>query len=454
MSNDNEHDDYPSPAYAWYVVAVLTIAYIFSFIDRQIINLMVAPIQRDLEITDIQISLLMGLSFALFYTLFGIPLGRLADTKNRRAIISIGIAFWSLMTAGCGMTKKFWDLALMRMGVGVGEAALSPAAYSLIADYFPPHRRSTAMSVYSMGIYIGSGLAFILGGVVVKFASAKESFDFPLIGAVRNWQLVFFLVGLPGLLVALLLLTVKEPTRKAHAKSTKEAPRPASIRETFAYVLDNQATFICLNVGVAMVTLNSYACTSWIPSMLIRRFEWSQGQTGVIYGLIIATFGTSGVVAGGWLADWWTSRGRLDAPVRVAWLGCMFGLPSSVLYTLMPTGNLTAILLIPLVFFGSVPFGVAPAAIQRMMPNTMRAQATAIYLFVINLIGMGLGPTVTAVLTEQVFQDKKAIHFSLLIVGVVSYLSASILLGISMKNYRGSLDYLHSWGAPKANQIS
>ena len=152
MSNDQSPDEYPSAAYAWYVVAVLTIAYIISFIDRQIINLMVAPIQRDLEITDIQISLLMGFSFAIFYTLFGIPLGRLADVKSRRAIISIGIAFWSLMTAGCGMTKKFWDLALMRMGVGVGEAALSPAAYSLIADYFPPHRRSTAMSVYSMGI--------------------------------------------------------------------------------------------------------------------------------------------------------------------------------------------------------------------------------------------------------------------------------------------------------------
>ena len=174
MSSGHEDGEFPSPGYAWYVVGVLTVAYVFSFVDRQIIALLIGPIQRDLEISDTQISLLGGLSFAVFYTLFGIPIGRLADTKSRRAIISIGIAFWSVMTAGCGLTKRFWDLALMRMGVGVGEATLSPAAYSLIADYFPPHRRSTAMSVYSMGIYIGSGLAFILGGMVVQFASVQE----------------------------------------------------------------------------------------------------------------------------------------------------------------------------------------------------------------------------------------------------------------------------------------
>ena len=451
MSNDQSPDEYPSAAYAWYVVAVLTIAYIISFIDRQIINLMVAPIQRDLEITDIQISLLMGFSFAIFYTLFGIPLGRLADVKSRRAIISIGIAFWSLMTAGCGMTKKFWDLALMRMGVGVGEAALSPAAYSLIADYFPPHRRSTAMSVYSMGIYIGSGLAFVLGGFVVKFVSAQESFQVPIIGAVRNWQLVFFIVGLPGLLVALLLLTVKEPTRKAASAGKAGPQRVATIGETFAYVMDNKVTFRCLNLGIALVTLNSYASTSWIPSLFIRRFEWTQGQTGMIYGTIIAIFGTLGVVSGGWIADMWLQRGCVDAPVRVAWLASLCGIPFTILFPLAQTGNYTAIALVPMVFFGGMPFGVAPAAIQRMMPNTMRAQATAIYLFVINIIGMGLGPTVAAVLTEKVFQDKKAVHYSLLVVGITTYSAASILLGISMTSYRRSLDYLHNWSEAAAS---
>ena len=450
MSNEPNTDEYPSALQAWYVVAVLTVAYIISFIDRQIINLMVAPIQRDLEINDIQISLLMGLSFAFFYTLFGIPLGRLADVSSRRLIISVGIAFWSLMTAGCGMTRKFWDLALMRMGVGVGEAALSPAAYSLIADYFPPHRRSTAMSVYSMGIYIGSGLAFVLGGAVVKFASAQESFEVPVIGFVRNWQLVFFIVGLPGLLVALLLLTVKEPTRKAFSSAGSRPHRVATIKETFQYVLDNKATFICLNLGVALVTLNAYASTSWVPSLFIRRYGWSQGQTGIVYGTILAVSGPLGVVTGGWIADRWQQKGLPDSPVRVAWLSTLCGITFTVLYPLAPSAYQTAFFLLPMVFFSSMPFGVAPAAIQRMMPNSMRAQATAIYLFVINIIGMGLGPTVAAVLTEKVFGDKACVHYSLLVVGFTSHVFASVLLWFSMKNYRRSVDYLQQWNESAA----
>lgn len=442
MSHKPAPDGYSSPGYAWYVVAVLTVAYVFSFIDRQIISLLVAPIQRDLRISDTQMSLLMGLSFAIFYTLFGIPLGRLADTQSRRAIISIGIAFWSVMTAACGLTRNFWQLAVMRMGVGVGEATLSPAAYSLIADYFPPDRRATAMSVYSMGIYLGSGLAYILGGIVAQLAASQDSYFVPLVGSVRSWQLVFFVVGLPGLLVALMLLTVQEPTRKESGRSRQTA---ATIGETGRYVLRNATTFVCLNLGVALVTLNAYASTSWIPSLFIRRFQWTQGSTGLAYGLIIAIFGTVGVVSGGWLADRWSLQGRTDASLRVAWLSCLCWLPFGALYPLMPTGELTAALLIPVVFFSSMPFGVAPAAIQRMMPNTMRAQATAIYLFVINIIGMGTGPTIAALLTERVFHDQRKLHYSLLIVGMASYSVAIVLLGLSLKSYRRSLDYLQQW---------
>jgi MFS family permease len=326
----------------------------------------------------------------------------------------------------------------MRMGVGVGEATLSPAAYSLIADYFPPNRRSTAMSVYSMGIYIGSGLAFILGGMVVQFATVQESFTFPLIGDVRSWQLVFFVVGLPGLLVALLLfLTVREPIRRGGIREGQPAPRTATIGETKAYIFDNLTTFICLNFGIALLTLSAYAGTSWIPSLFIRRFDWSQGTTGLVYGSIMAISGTLGVLAGGWVADWWSERGCVDANVRVAWLATICIVPFGILYPLASTGAMTALLLIP--------YGVAPAAIQRMMPNTMRAQATAVYLFVINIVGMGLGPTVAAVLTEYVFHDPKSIHYSLLIVGAGAYVSAIILLGICLKSYRRSIIYLENW---------
>jgi MFS family permease len=236
-------EEYPPRGYAWYVVGVLTFVYIFSFIDRQILNLLVRPIRRDLGISDTQMSLLMGLSFAVFYTLFGIPLGRLADSKSRRTIIAGGFALWSLFTAGCGLARNFGQMLLLRMGVGVGEAALSPAAYSIITDYFPPQRRATAISVYSMGIYLGSGLAFIIGGTVAGLASQQELWQVPLVGATRPWQVVFFLVGLPGILLSLLLYTVREPLRRG-TRMIKNAQGQAvaaqvPLAEVFAYLRSN-----------------------------------------------------------------------------------------------------------------------------------------------------------------------------------------------------------------------
>ena len=201
------------PAYAWYVVAVLMLAYVCSFVDRQVLALMVPAVRRDLGISDTQMSLLMGLSFALFYSILGLPIGRLADRSSRRRIIVWGIAVWSVMTALCGAARNYWQLFLARMGVGVGEAALSPPAYSLIADYFPKDRLGTAIGVYSLGIYLGSGLAMMLGGWVTGRVAAAAMWTLPLIGEVRPWQAVFFVIGLPGLLLALWVGTLREPAR-------------------------------------------------------------------------------------------------------------------------------------------------------------------------------------------------------------------------------------------------
>ena len=314
-----EPEAYPPSGYAWYVVGVLTLAYIFSFIDRQILSLMAIPIQHDLGIGEKQMSLLMGASFAVFYTLFGIPLGRLADTRSRRAIISVGIAVWSVMTAGCGLARTFWQLAVMRMGVGVGEASLSPSAYSLISDYFRPERRSTAMSVYSMGIYIGSGLAFILGGFITLLVSGRESTVLPWIGPVRSWQLVFFVVGLPGLLISLLLLTVREPVRKGvRLNADGSAITAPTSSAVWSYIRLNYVTFLCLTVGTGLIALYGYGSYSWIPAMLIRRYAWTQAKTGLVFGIIVAVGGTLGIVSGGRLADWLRQRGYPDSDLRIA----------------------------------------------------------------------------------------------------------------------------------------
>src|SRR5690242_3960499 len=195
------------------MVGMLTVIYILSFIDRQILALIVKPIKTDLQITDFQISLLMGFSFVFFYTLFGIPLGRLADTKSRRAIIAVGCALWSFMTAMCGVAQNYLQIFLCRLGVGVGEAALSPSAFSMISDSFRKERLATAISVYSMGIYMGAGFAYLLGGIVVRLATSQEMYHFPIVGDIRPWQVIFFVVGLPGIFLGLLMYTIKEPVR-------------------------------------------------------------------------------------------------------------------------------------------------------------------------------------------------------------------------------------------------
>jgi MFS family permease len=440
---------YPSPAYAWYVLALLTLAFVFSFIDRQILNLLVGPIQRDFGIGEKEMSLLMGASFAVFYTLMGIPLGRLADTWSRRWLVVWGIAFWSLMTALCGLTNRFWQLALARIGVGVGEASLSPAAYSLIADYFPPERRSTAMGVYGMGIYIGMGLAMVLGGLVIKFTSAQEDVLIPLIGAIRSWKVVFFVVGLPGLVVALILLTIREPTRRgtrSQATSGNAPPVTApSLREVWAYMSANRGTFICLYMGLAMAALYGYGSAAWIPTFFVRRHHWSPADTGLVFGLIVGIFGTAGIVAGGALADLLRKRGMSDANLRVALFGVTVWIPFGTTFPLVSDGRWAAALLAPALFFSSMPFGLAPAAIGQLLPNAMRGQASAIYLFVINLIGLGVGPTLVAVFTEDVFRDKNSVHLSLLIVGAFAHVCASILLWCGVRYYQGALAYLEAW---------
>ena len=449
-SETQAHEEaYPPSGYAWYVVGVLTLVYIFSFIDRQILNLLVRPIRRDLGITDFQMSLLMGFAFAVFYTFFGIPLGRLADSRSRRTLIAAGFAIWSFMTASCGLAKNFAQLLLARMGVGIGEAALSPAAYSIITDYFPPKRRATALSVYSMGIYIGSGIAFIVGGVVAGLASAQETWNVPLIGATRPWQVVFFIVGLPGVLLALLMYTVREPIRRGiktlPSAGSKARVAQVPMREVIAYLKTNWITFVCHNVGFALLSFSSYGSSAWIPTFFVRNHGWSEAKAGQVYGWIVAIASTLGVVAGGRLADWMAERGRRDATMRVGLIVAVAWFPFGLLYPLVPDANWAAALIVPAAFLASAPFGVAPAAIQQMMPNAMRGQASAIYLFVVNLIGLGVGPSAVAAATDFIFEDDQAVRYSLLSVATFAHVVSALLLWAGIKPFLASLDRLKQW---------
>ncbi len=436
-------DPYPSEGYAWYVVLILMIVYIFSFVDRQVLAYLVGPIKADLGVSDTQMGLLGGTTFAIFYTLFGIPLGRLADSKSRRGIIAVGLFLWSLMTAGCGIAKTFTHLLFFRVGVGVGEAALSPSAYSLIADYFKPGRMALAISVYGAGIYIGSGVASIVSGYLVEFATKQEAFSLPIVGETNPWQLVFFAIGLPGILFTLAMLTIREPKRRGVLHKSGQSQIP--FNEVMAYIRANWKTFVCHCGGFGFFALIGYAGAYWVPATFVRTHEWSLGDVGLRYGLAVILFGSGGIIFGGQFADWLAKKGYTDAKMRVGLIAVLIHLPVGILFPLVTNDWLAFIILIPAVFAIGMPFGVAPAAIQEMMPNQMRGQAAALYLFVVNLIGMGLGPLSVGWIGDNILKDESKINVSLAITNVSANVFAIVLIYLGIGYFRKSLEYRDSW---------
>ncbi len=430
------------PYYAWWVLGVLTLIYVFSFLDRTILTLLVEPMKADLGLSDSEVSYLLGFSFAVVYAVFGLPLGRLADSKNRTLLIAAGLAFWSLATASCGMAQRYWQLLLARMGVGVGEATLSPAAFSIITDTFPRERLGTAISVYSTGIYLGAGLSTVVGGFVAAYAAKAGALDLPLIGEVRPWQLVFFVIGAGGILpLALLLLTVREPARRGVSGRAKAMP----LGQVFGYLKQNRATVFCHHGAFALLSFSGYGVGAWVPTYLVRVHHWPIAKVGLWLGVNAAVTMTVGILAGGVLADWLLGRGIRDAKMKVGLLSAALWIPTGIAYPLAPSGEIAFLLLVPTSFCSALATGLAPAAIQEIMPNPMRGQASAIYLFVANLIGLGLGPTAVAWCTDYLFQNDALVNYSIVLVGGGAHVIASILFLCSFRPYRRSLDRLAEW---------
>ena len=432
---------YPPPRYAWYVVAVLTLANTSAFIDRQILGLLVGPIRRDLGISDAQMGILYGLAFALFYTLSSVPLGRAADRTSRRAIIGFGVAAWSVMTVLCGMARSYEQLLLARFGVAIGEAALAAPALSLISDYFVPDRRATALSVYTLGVYLGAGLANLVGGMLVaRFGTAPVVW--PVVGEIRPWQQVFVAVGLPGIVIALLTATIREPVRR---ETGQRNARPFAIAEVLAYVQANLQTFICHALGYALFALVNFATAAWLPTHLIRTYGWTAAQAGITLGTLTSTVGVVGVVAGGRVADALLARGHADAKLRVGIIAALGNLVCGVIYTLAPDVTIAVAALVPYNFFASFAFGAAVAAVQEITPNRMRAQVGAFSMSVITLVGLGLGPSVVGALTSAVYGRDSAVRYSLLWVTLIGLAGAVAVLSAGLAPYRRSVAYRAAW---------
>lgn len=439
-SEQQSNPPYPKSLYAWYVVFILMLAYILSYIDRSILTLLVAPIKEDMGISDFQISLLHGFAFALFYSFLGFPIGRMADSRKRVLIIAIGVGLWSLMTAACGLVKNFVQFFLVRVGVGVGEAALNPAAYSIITDYFPKDKLSRAISTYVMGTYLGFGLAYIIGGTVVKAIAQLPDYHLPVIGTVFSWQLIFIIVSLPGILIILLLRTVKEPFRRDRLKSESEELTSIPLSDVWEFIKINKYTFLCHASGYGCLGILVNGMALWTPTFFVRTYGWEVSDAGIVYGVILLIFGGAGIYCGGWTADFLYKKGRKESTFIIASSCAALTFLPATLYPLMPSAVWAFVVLAPMVFFSSAPWGIAVSALQQFTPNELRGQISALmYLFPVNLIGIGFGPAIVASLTDHLFMDPSSLRYSMAIVSALASLLAALLLKVGIKPFKASI---------------
>lgn len=403
----NSGAHYPKPAYAWYVVAVLTAAYVLSFLDRQLLSLLAGPIKESMSLSDSALGLLMGPFFAVFYVVLGIPAGILADQRSRRAIITAGITLWCVMTAFCGLARNYGQLAAARVGVGVGEATLTPSAYSLISDYFPRDKRSQAIGVFMMGISAGMGMAYLIGGKTVTYLEGMSNVDWPWVGELEPWQSAFVIVGLAGLIIAVLMLTVREPARQERV-----AGQSSSFRALRQYVKSRKSGYACLFFSMAVSTVIGYAWL-WLPVAFTRVWGWTVGEMSLGYGIILLVFGPLGSTFGGWLASHWYRAGRRDGAFRAAIMALLAMVITGAAVPLMPNGYLALAVMVPSTFAGAMASGAGAAALVTVAPARFRAQLSAWYLLTLSLMGLFVGPTVVGVLNDHVFVEPDGVRYSL-----------------------------------------
>jgi MFS family permease len=402
---------------AWWAVFVFTIALTLNFLDRQLLSLLATPIKRDLGLSDTLFSILVGFMFVLFYLAVGIPISRLVDRGPRKWIIGAGIAFWSLMTAACGMAQNFWQLALARMGVGIGESCNGPATYSMTADMMPREQLGRAISVINIGMVAGQGLALLVGGWLIVQLTALGNTHVPLLGEFRPWQLTFLIVGLPGVLWALVLIaTVPEPKRPP---PPSDAPAVPSFGQVLVYVWRWKAAFAPMVAAVGIKSMLSFGTAVWSPSFFERKFGWAPGTPGLSLGLLALIASPIGLVLGGWLADRLVKAGRDEAHMRIVLWASWGVVPFAILFPLMPTPGLALVMLGLSLFFGSMGAGPGNAALQTVTPARMRGTVSALYIAVFNLIGYGLGPLLVAGLTDFAFRDESYLPASLAIAAAV-----------------------------------
>lgn len=381
-----EDQAYKSKSYRYYALAVLTMVYVFNFVDRQIIVILSEYIIEDLDLTFTQYGMLSGIAFAAIYCAFGIPIARFADKGNRRNVIAVSLTVWSLFTALCGFAQNFWQLFAARVGVGIGEAGGSPPAHSMVSDMFPVSERATALSIYSLGVYGGILIGFVGGAYLVQW------FD---------WRIAFVVVGLPGILLALLLkLTVKEPPR-GFSEEREEAEKETSFKDVLLLLWSRKA-FRHLSFACALHAFVTYGVGNFMVIFLGRVHGMPNLEIGQVYGLVAGIGGLAGTFAGGWLSDKLAYRhNNQNWYIWIPLISTLAAVPFAVnTFLVMDSGMAAALSWFVPVFFGGFYLAPCIAMTHGMVGLRMRALSSAVLFFIVNLVGLGLGPILTGYVAD------------------------------------------------------
>lgn len=436
---------FPPESQGWYAVAVLAAASCFALLDQGIMGLLIEQIIADFSLSDTQASLLLGPAFVLFYAVLGVPLSPLIDRCRRTWIISAGVLVWSLATAACGLAASFAQLFLARFVVGAGEAVNGPAGHSLVADYFPREKLPRAVSVLHLGTVAGSGLAMLIGGSMIWLVAKIGTPDLPFLGEMRPWQMVFILVGLPGVLVSLLLLTVREPPRKSIRAQVSHVPLVGAL----GYIWQRFAIFGPLFLGLTLGSLDSGA-RAWGAAFFERTHDWSPSTYGLAAGSVAVLAMLGGLVLGTRWVERMQQQGRADAVMRAIVLARAISLPFAVAMPLMPAPELALACNAVIYLMLGVSGPMLNTVILVITPNAVRGQVMALYLFIFTVVGQGLAPLLTGLTTDFLFTSPEDLRWSILLLHLLLLPSALLVTMLGLAPYRHEVERIMAEEAGKA----
>lgn len=423
---------FPSPVVAWFAVGILVLAAIISYVDRQVVAIVVEPMKQDLSLTDTQVGWLYSI-FALAYAIAGIPIARLADRFSRRYLIAIGIFFWSAMTVLSGLSRNFIQVFLARMGIGVGEATLVPAASALIGDLFPRDKVALAVSVFTAGWVMGSALAFVIGGYVLSLIEQSDAPLHPILAGLEPWQQFFIYVAVPGFILAPIVLLIRK-TKHATAAKTGQGDMAAVL----AFYRENRATIILHHLGFLAYSLMGFGLVFWTVAFFTRVHGISASSASQIFGWIFLVAGTGSGPFLGWVARRMSLRGQQDANIKAAMIGGALLVPCVILIQFMPSVWWAAAMYVPAMFFSTCPYGLAYGSLPLIAPAEIRATVVSVFMFVVNM-GMFLGPPLAGMFNEHLFPGDSGIRYSMISLTLLCGGTGFVLLWLARKHYSRSL---------------